>query len=212
MSLIFTQNLSKDCIVGLWKLEESHKELLEKLCPTERDFAELHDISHPHKQLEWLASRNCAKALVELSAEHYVGIWKDQHRNPHLIDSQTQISISHTQSCACAVLNKSKPVGVDIEQISEKLRRVAHKFLSEKERIHVGDDLQKMCIYWCAKESIYKWHGAKNLSFKDNIFIHPFEGNAPFDLEGEIHGTEFLTIHQLKVFYWENFVFTTTLD
>jgi len=83
--------------------------------------------------------------------------------------------------------------------------------LSNPERLHAGDDLSKMCIYWCAKESLYKWYGKKNLSFKDNIFIEPFE-NKPTMIQGDIFiDGQLKTEHKLEVFYVEDFVITAVV-
>jgi 4'-phosphopantetheinyl transferase len=121
------------------------------------------------------------------------------------------VSLSHTSNYAVAIVSLEEEVGIDIEKISNKLSRVSHKFLSEPERLHAGNDLLKMCIYWCAKESLYKWYGKKNLSFKENIFIEPFEEN-PTRISGEIFIDGVLkTEHQLEVFYVEDYVVTATV-
>lgn len=172
------------------------------------DLPELSNATHPIKQLEWLASRSCVKYTVEQLNHSYCGMAKDSHNNPYFIDNQGFVSLSHTNEYAVAVVSFEEEVGIDIERISDKLSRVAHKFLSPTERTLAGDDLFKMCIYWCAKESLYKWYGKKNLSFQKNIYIEPFE-EKPTILQGEIFVDGVLkTEHQLAVFYVEDFVIT----
>lgn len=210
MAIIFCKNISPNCIFTLWKIEETTTFFLSYLGMQENDLELLSGATHPTKQLEWLASRSCAKHTAEQLGLTYYGIAKDEYRNPYLIDNNGYVSLSHTNDYAVVVISMDNEVGVDIELISEKLSRVAHKFLSDPEHLHAQDDLETMCIYWCAKESLYKWYGKKNLSFKENIFIEPFE-KKPQTLIGEIFIDQHLkTDHQLYVFYQENYIITLT--
>jgi 4'-phosphopantetheinyl transferase len=211
MAIVFSKNITEQSIITLWKIEEEADFFLKYLQIKKEDLATYSNATHPIKQLEWLASRTCVKHTVELLEQCYQGIEKDDLNNPSLSEIKGFVSISHTSNYAVAIVSLEEEVGVDIEKVSNKLRRVAHKFLSEPERLHAGDDLLRMCIYWCAKESLYKWYGKKNLSFKDNIFIEPFEGN-PTMVKSEIFIKGVLkTEHQLEVFYVEDYVVTATI-
>jgi 4'-phosphopantetheinyl transferase len=208
MAVVFSKNISDQCIVTLWKIEEDANFFLKYLCIKEDDLANVSNATHPIKQLEWLASRTCVKYTVELLEHNYQGIEKDEHNNPYLSKIQGFVSLSHTSNYAVAIVSLAEEVGIDIERVSDKLSRVAHKFLATTERLHAGNDLLRMCIYWCAKESLYKWYGKKNLSFKENIYIEPFE-NEPSLLQGEIFMDGVLkTEHQLMVFYVDDYVIT----
>jgi 4'-phosphopantetheinyl transferase len=211
MPIIFTKNISENCIITLWKIEEDADFFLKYLDIKEENLETCSNATHPIKQLEWLASRTCVKYTVELLEHNYQGIGKDEHNNPYLSEIQGFVSLSHTSNYAVAIVGLEEEVGIDIEKISNKLSRVAHKFLSEPERLHAGNDLLRMCIYWCAKESLYKWYGKKNLSFKENIYIEPFEGK-PTIVIGEIFIDGILkTEHRLEVFYIEDYVVTATI-
>lgn len=211
MAVIFSKNISEQCIITLWKIEENIHFFLEYLNIKEEDLSRLSNATHLLKQLEWLASRTCVKYTVELLEHNYQGIEKDEHNNPFLCDVKGYVSLSHTNEYAVAIVSLTDEVGIDIERISNKLSRVAHKFLSSSERIHAGDDLFRMCIYWCAKESLYKWYGKKNLSFKDNIYIEPFT-DQPKTIQGEIFiDGQLKTQHELAIFYVEDFVITATV-
>ena len=206
--LVFSKNILKKTIITLWKIEEPPSYFLNYLGIDEIDLPAVSNATHPVKQLEWLASRSCVKQCVETLEHTYLGIEKDCHNNPYLVDIQGFVSLSHTNEYAVAVVSLEEEVGIDIERISNKLSRVAHKFLSPPERILAGENLLRMCIYWCAKESLYKWYGKKNLSFKENIYIEPFD-EKPITLQGEIFVDGALkTEHDLAVFYVEDFVIT----
>ncbi|MET3127229.1 phosphopantetheinyl transferase [Arcicella rosea] len=211
MAIIFCKNISEKSILTLWKIEETISFYLEYLGINEKDLISLSNVSHPTKQLEWLASRTCAKHTMELFDLNYHGIGKDSFKNPYLINNHTAyISLTHTNEYAAVVISLDEEVGIDLERISDKLSRVAHKFLSTSELVHSENDLVKLCIYWCAKESLYKWYGKKNLSLKENIYIEPFE-EKPSRLKGEIFiEGQLKTEHQLLVIYFDDYVLTVT--
>lgn len=155
-------------ILGIWEIEESTEELMAGY-----DDAELEKIKHyhPNKKAEHIASRQLIESLCQEMDIPFHGICKDSHGKPHLIDSQHHISLSHSYPKIAALINLDEPCGIDIEQPRDQLLRVSHKFLNEDELAQCQDDLERLCVYWCAKESIYKMHGRTNLSFKQNIFI-----------------------------------------
>jgi 4'-phosphopantetheinyl transferase EntD len=211
MAIVFSKNISENCIVTLWKIEENAHFFLRYLNLSETELPILSNATHPQKQLEWLASRTCIKYTVEQLEHSYQGIEKDEHNNPSLTDIQGFVSLSHTSEYAVAIVSLSEEVGIDIEKVSHKLSRVAHKFLSSVEYLEANQNLLKLCIYWCAKESLYKWYGKKNLSFKENIFIEPF-GTEPNLIKGEIFidGIQ-KTEHELLVFYVDDYIITATI-
>ncbi|MES2517532.1 MAG: 4'-phosphopantetheinyl transferase superfamily protein [Bacteroidota bacterium] len=211
MAIIFSKYISEQCLITLWRIEENAEFFLKYLHIKQKDLENLSNATHPQKQLEWLASRTCVKHTVEQLEHTYQGIEKDEHNNPFLSKIKGFVSLSHTSEYAVAIVSLTDEVGIDIERISNKLSRVAHKFLSESERLHAEENLFKMCIYWCAKESLYKWYGKKNLSFKDNIFIEPFDGKPTY-VQGEIFIDGVLkTEHDLSVFYIDDFIITATV-
>jgi phosphopantetheine--protein transferase-like protein len=75
-------------------------------------------------------------------------------------------------------------VGIDIEQIKEKVERIAHKFMRPAEMAFINDQhkIQQLYVCWCAKEAVYKCYGQKEVSFADNISLKPFN----FDKQGNV--------------------------
>ena len=80
-----------------------------------------------------------------------------------------------------------------MEHMQEKMQRVSGRFLSEKELEHTGEDLQKICIYWCAKEAMYKLYNIKDTEFKGNLKVSPFQKEEHGQIEGIIHVGSFLS-------------------
>ena len=142
-------------------------------------------ISHPQKKREWLASRILIKILVEQFGFDYEGTHKDEHGKAFLVNNDSHISITHTFDYVAAVLNPWAPVGIDMEKADPKLQRTSTKYLSEPEFEHAENELSTLCMYWCAKEAIYKLYGKKKISFKNSIYINPFH-NFQTLIQGEL--------------------------
>ncbi|TDE16705.1 4'-phosphopantetheinyl transferase family protein [Dyadobacter psychrotolerans] len=176
MPLVHSEKIEENSTLLLWSLTESETELRESLGFT-YNFGDLESISHPQKIREWLASRLLIKTLAEQSGRFYEGTHKDEHGKAFLVNNDSHISLTHTADYVAAVINLSSPVGIDMEKMSDKLQRTSRKFLSEEEQLRAGQDLTALCIYWCAKEAIYKLYGKKKISFKDSIFIEAFSEN-----------------------------------
>lgn len=66
------------------------------------------------------------------------------------------ISISHSNDWL-AIAISNQPIGIDIEQLHERLQRVKHMFLNSSELEQLQPlTLRKLAICWSAKEAIYK--------------------------------------------------------
>ena len=173
MPLVHSGKVDANSMLLLWSLTESESELRSSLGST-YNFIDLETISHPQKIREWLASRLLVKTLAEESGIFYEGTHKDEHGKAFLVNNDSHISLTHTADYVAAVLNLQSSVGIDMERKSEKLLRTARKFLSDHEYEKAGNDMATLCVYWCAKEALYKLYGKKKVSFKDSIRIKPF--------------------------------------
>ncbi|GEM_PF-426402 len=92
----------------------------------------------------------------------------------------TQISVSSNQVNGSETTPSLKAgrcgVGCDIQVLTEKMLRIAHKFLNEPEKSYVesrpkAEYLDLLHLFWTAKESLYKAYGLKELDFRKNIFV-----------------------------------------
>jgi hypothetical protein len=45
---------------------------------------------------------------------------------------------------------------------------------------------EQLTVYWCAKESLYKLYGKKELAFKENLKIEPFHYSEKGIIKGWI--------------------------
>lgn len=167
-------NLADDCIWGIWKIESEESGLLDSL--THFSFPEhFSSIHHPKKRLEWLSSRLLMKALVEKLGKKFYGVQNDSYGKPHLKNYNYHVSLSHCGDYSVAIIHRKKNVGIDIEIVKNKLQLVVKKFLTDSEIDDVQGNMKKLCVYWCVKEVIYKLHGKRSISLKNNIFVQAFD-------------------------------------
>lgn len=174
MPIIIEKQYSNQSHVAVWQITESHDELQAMLPSEILTDAELATIHHPQKQIEFFCSRLTIKHLADKLGIRYLGIKKDEFGKPYLVGSDWQFSLTHTIEYIAVVMHETLPLGIDMEQPDEKLLRIAHKYLSETERVDAGHDLDKLCIYWSAKEALYKLYGKRKVFFIDNLLIAPF--------------------------------------
>lgn len=186
MPIIKIDQISEYSAVGLWKISESESELYELM---EKDpILQLPepDVSNVIKKQEWMAGRLILKALIEHLGLKYHGIYKDEVGKPHLNKYPHHISLTHSFPWVGAIVCKNGAVGIDLEQPKKKLNRIAYKFLCESELIQANNITEKLCVYWCAKEALYKLKGQKGIIFKKNLLIEPFEMDKKMELIGNI--------------------------
>ena len=90
------------------------------------------------------------------------------------INSDLNISISHSNFMAAVVFSSTSKTGIDIELKDTKIVNIKDKFLNESEKLNseYETNIDYLTKIWTAKESIYKALGIKGISFSDNIIIN----------------------------------------
>jgi len=155
---------------AVWHIEEPEHELAFlsfETCPAE--------IVHEAKRLEYLAARVLMKQVCETLGFAYEGLRKNQHGKPFLKENRHHVSLTHSYPYVAVQVHPQVPVGIDLEQPKTKLLRVAPRFLSAAELPEAGVDLTRLCVYWCAKEALYKLQGTPGVLFSIHLHIHPFQ-------------------------------------
>ena len=96
-----------------------------------------------------------------------------------IINSDINISISHSKCMAAIVFSENIKAGIDIEHKENKIINIQNKFLNDSEKLENGyqSNVDYLTMIWTAKESIYKALGIKGISFSDNIIIKNINKN-----------------------------------
>lgn len=186
--------------MALWHIQESESGLHDDLKISDAERLELEGLKSEKGRIRWLAVRRALSSLFPNDVECF----KDEHGKPHIKDYTGFISLSHSNEYAVAMTHPQHPVGVDIEIIQPKIRRIVSKFLNEHEieAVKGGHEIEKLYACWCAKESIFKWQGKKGISLKQNIEISEFQYEEVGVLHARLHGPGYsqrLTVNYEKV-------------
>lgn len=183
MAIAYKKQIDAGTEFALWKIEEKAEDLYNQLQLSDSEKAYVEKLSHGKRHLHWLGTRVLLRKM--LNTEEYIDCQVDEHGKPYLVHLPYHISLSHSFDYAAVMMSRTHPVGIDIEQIKEKVERIAHKFMRPEEMSFVDHQyrLQQLYVCWCAKEAVYKCYGQKEVSFADNISLEPFK----FVKEGQVN-------------------------
>lgn len=106
---------------------------------------------------------------------------------PFIKNNDCHISISHSHDKLAILCDNRSSTGVDIELIRDKVVKIKDKFLSAAELQAANDNIEKLIIYWAAKEALYKLYGLKEVEFAKHLYIHPFALGASDIITGEVN-------------------------
>ncbi len=160
--LISVDEISELTFLGLWKFDDS--DFVESNCPMPLRSQIKHLSDSRRHELEAVYGLvNC------ISGEKNIVIGHNDDGKPLLDD--WYISISHTRGYAAVIMSHSKEVAVDIEYISDRVNRIAGKFIREDE---IFCDTTARLLAWCVKETVYKYFSEQHLGLLE-MRILPFE-------------------------------------
>ena len=195
------------CGWALWNITEPEGALAvmaqPEVCPV--------DIHSSSKRLEWLAGRILLKRLLEKAGLTYLGLHKDAFGKPFLDGYPLPISLSHSYPYVAVQIDIQTAVGIDVEQPKEKLLRIAPRVLDRAEAEDAGMDITKNCVYWCAKEALYKIYGKRGLIFSTHLHIQPFTLQHQGYLTGKISAPDTDRLINLGYAVEKDFVLVYTM-
>lgn len=177
-------------MLGIWQMTECEKELP---CPIGLDLSTLKNAT---RRLEKL----CTHALLRAMTGSDLIIRTLPSGRP--VTDGWEISVSHTRGWVAVYLAKNKKVGVDIEYQSDRVNRIAGRFMraDEKQESRIG-----RLICWCAKETVYKLLSEEDLQYAQ-MRMKPFvpAGHGVVLVEDLMTGTQISVTYEVK----EEFVLT----
>lgn len=170
--LIRREVTSTGALMGIWKMEETTEELLSLFPERLKNDAILYlrSIRSKRRSTEWLSTRIMLFELLD--DQKTIGNHDDG--KPYIVDSPYNISISHTKEYAAILLHKTLQVGIDIEIRSERVRKIANRFISKNEYIDSSQKALHQLLHWSAKESLFKLMDERGIDFRDHLFVKPF--------------------------------------
>ncbi|MES2618663.1 MAG: hypothetical protein V4613_12345 [Bacteroidota bacterium] len=163
MPVIFEKQIDAAKKLAVWQINESGPEL----------FNAIHYKANP----AFNEKRNIEQAVSKLIFNHMMGytahpsLEKDHFGKPYMKDSGIALSFSHSQNMvACIVDTEGNPVGIDIENIRERIQLISHKFCTEDD-FSPFEGIIHQHLIWGGKEVLYKIYAKKNLDFKTDMRV-----------------------------------------
>jgi 4'-phosphopantetheinyl transferase len=173
MAIILNEPFNEDGILGMWEITEDFETLISMVNLDDKDLERLDGFKNHQRKLEWLSVRVLLNTLTDKDSRIVYG----PERKPYLHTNSHNISISHSRDFTAILLNKKRRVGLDLEFMSDKVLRIAEKFMrpEELDSIDKSQEIYHLYLHWCAKEALYKICDKVDINFVTNLKIEPFK-------------------------------------
>ncbi len=172
MNIIF-EKITDNYILKLAKFDADSTFLFHKIKDDLSTFEieDLQKIKNFKRKTEWLGTRILLKNILKI----YQPIKYNEKGNP-FIETGKNISISHSGNYIAVIISENQYVGIDVEILSDRILKTAHKFVSEQEiaKFAEGTEMKNMYLHWCCKETLYKIKGGGGYDFKKDFILSPF--------------------------------------
>ncbi|CCM10119.1 4'-phosphopantetheinyl transferase superfamily [Cardinium endosymbiont cEper1 of Encarsia pergandiella] len=191
--------LSSNTSCLIWKIEESLTKLRLQLHPHFLTDFQNANLSSKDRIRQSLAVRIALYCLLEKLNLPILTLAKNEQGSPILANSSFYLSFTHTHYLAAVALSTVYPIGIDIEMVRSSLYTIQKKYLNAEEIENANGSLEKLAIYWSAKEALYKRLNKQPIpTFKD-IFVQPFRLAAKGEIIAHLHQKKYTMGYQQVV-------------
>lgn len=163
MSLVYVRTLSSGARLGLWRIDADADGCLDGCVPGE--VAGRVAAMARGRRTETAAVYALLRAMTG-SACHVIR--HEASGKPYVV-GLGHIGVSHTLGYASLIMSDDGAVAVDIEHVSDRVGRIASRFLRDDEMWAWGSaeapDIIGLLKCWCAKETVYKLFSDDRLTF-----------------------------------------------
>lgn len=199
--MIYKQFKTNEASVLVWKITENESSLEKLLVNLDSYRSDLDKLTSPKRRLEFLASRVALNAIMNRP----VNVIYDLNGKPLLDNEFSYISISHSRKWVAVIHHPTLITGIDIECPTERINKIAHRFLNQTELdSFLGDDeTKKTQLAWSAKESLYKIIGTEVADFASQLSVFPFDLQEEGTFNAMQHSNE--SIYEMHYLITEHF-------
>lgn len=155
-------NLEKNNFLSLFV---EPKSLINTTYITDKEKLLLNSISNENRKQEFIQTRRLRNETIG-NAE----ILYNEAGKPLLTDSDDFISISHSQSYI-GILKAPFNVGLDIEEVNERILKIRKRFLNDEEQVLFGSSIENLTIAWTLKEAMFKLNERKGIDFRKELLV-----------------------------------------
>ena len=166
---IFKEIISEQTQILIWKYSDE-EEFSADLISDKKEFENLKQKS-PKRLIEKQMVRQMLKKILPNHKIRYY-----ENGQPYLEPFDKFVSVSHSFPYAVLAISEKK-IGVDIEQVKDRIDKIKHKFLHPTEIDWLGrveSEIEHLTAIWCIKEALFKIHSSKQWSFKEFYVVDEF--------------------------------------
>lgn len=188
MPLVLLEDISPNTTFGIWKITEDETMLLSlrPLPPEEKEH--ILNLKNNRKRKQRLAYR---VLLQQILKRDYCLTYAADGK-PMLHKENLYLSVSHSGDYAAAIVSATQKVGIDIEEVSQRMPLLASRFLTAKEMKEIDLQNSKLLhVYWGAKECLYKIYADTHILFSEHLSL------LPFDIEKDSQTTAYIDFNKL---------------
>lgn len=182
---LFTKKkISNETTLAIWKCSESLETLLPLVHIGDSERAKLASFSNEKRKIHFLSTRILCNLIAPESKIRY-----NSEGKPFLNSVNLHLSISHSHDFVAVLISSSPFIGLDIQKKQDNIFRIKDRFINDHEKSTFKyDDLNDLTLIWCAKETIYKIHGDRNVFFKEHMEVRRvINDDARFDVKLNHH-------------------------
>ena len=185
-------------LLSVWQITESSDELLSFFNAEEIADPAFQKFTYEKRKCEWLATRALLKQMISSPFQ----ISYTESGKPLLNDPvYAHISISHSRDFVAVLIHKQLDIGIDIESMDRNYAPIRKRYLSEIELEHVNESPLLQCIYWCAKEAVFKLVKEEGVDFRKQIEI------VAFDPQQNTFLARFVSGNQQRIYHLQHTTF-----
>jgi phosphopantetheinyl transferase len=199
---LHTKKHIKNGIVALWHITETKEQLQDMLPQAWLDKLDLSKVSRHNL---------AARALAHHVSPDFSPMEKNEFGKPFFDSEDHKISITHAGEYAGFIQTEKRECGIDMEEITERVRRIQSKFIREDELPFLAEDLNGLFAVWCAKEAMYKHYGLKALDFKTNMKLDYQKLAKKGTLIGHIFKEDYRVSLELDYEFFDNYLIIHTV-
>ncbi len=168
MGLFYHNVRNHNSEIYIWEISEPEAFFLEAIPWDDKQRVWLNTL-HPKRKMEFLASRYLIYHVTGKIDEH---LYKNEFGKLYIRGGGPFISISHSGTWTGLALGSSN-VGFDLQAYSDKIMRIAPRFLHAEEIAGIQAsgvfEIPLLTCAWAIKEAVYKAYGNKAIHFAEQI-------------------------------------------
>ena len=169
----------------------------------------LDSITNLKRRAEWLTIRE----IVSLVMPENEDIIYNNQKKPYFKNSNSNLSISHSNERVAIYIHQDKNVGIDLQFISDKIFRIKEKFLNAEELDQISMEVNELTAYWSIKEALFKIYGKNDAFLKANFQVKDLQFNGENGTaKGIISVNDFYEEHCLAFRKKDNYMMAYNLN